>query len=292
MVTPIVLRAPKPTKGTAALVFHYMGDKRLALLAQETVKISKALKGYDKTVLLKFTNELPSWLDLSERDEEAADVVDKPTKANIAKYLKKLTDEGYMIDLFIYGHGSPGSFNVSEGRYGEDEDMTAADIKALPKNAGYTKLPIRMIWSTICYGETLNDEWIAAGAKVVAGSRFVYFYPNMFSKFCTEWNKGDVSYAAALKASNTAAIRTAVQALLLLDSKGHLQQWGGKVWEVNVLGNGEAAEKYFTSKIEGRTWIKQGNWQASMSGKDNMNYSSAKITAGDGKVTKNSVPTW
>jgi hypothetical protein len=282
----VQLKQPNPNKGFASLVFHYMGDSKFTLFFQETMKLKKAMEGYDKVVLLKFDEEKQSWLDWSEKDEEIADVIATPTTANVAKYLKQLADEGYTIDVWIIGHGSTGSFNISKGSYGEDENMTDDEIAKLAANAGYSELPIRMVWSTLCYGETLNDAWLSAGANAVGGSRYVYFYPITFGGFASAWNKGDVSYSSALDVADTSTVRTLVQAALEVHAKGCLKQWGGKIWDLNILGNGKAAEKYFTGM-----WLSEKEWQDDRSGKENMNYSSEKFIVGDGKhITKKS--TW
>lgn len=283
---PIALKKANPTKGSASLVFHYMGDSKFTLFFQESLKLKKAMEGYKKVVLLKF-NELDPWLDLSEADERIADIIAKPTKSNIAKYLKKLTEEGYYIDIWIVGHGSPGSMNVSKGTYGKDEKMKSSEIGSLARSAGYDVFPIRMVWSTLCYGATLNDSWIKAGAKVVAGSRFVYFYPTTFGKFASEWNKGNVNYPAAIRNSDTATIRSMVQLGLIAHSKTCLREWGGKVWNINILGKGNASEKYFLAK-----WLDKDEWDDNKSGKENMNYSSYKYIAGNDKITKKTVPSW
>lgn len=280
------LKKPTADKGTASLVFHYMGDSKFTLFFQETLKLKLAMQGYKKVVLLKF-KELDPWLDWSQTDERMADVVDNPTKANIARYLKLLADEGYLIDVWIVGHGSQGSFNVSKGSYGNDEDMTKSEIGDLARVAGYKKLPIRMVWSTLCRGATLNAAWIKAGAKVVAGSRHIYFYPTSFGRFAKEWNKGNVGYGSAIRSANTSAGRTVVQTGLLFHSKGCLREWGGKIWDVNILGKGAAAKKYFTGM-----WMRKSDWQEGKSGKDNMSYSSTKLLQGDHLVTKRSRPTW
>ncbi len=281
-----VLKQPNPNKGFASLVFHYMGDSKFILFFQETMKLKKAMEDYDKVVLLKFDEEEQSWLDWSEKDEQIADVIAKPTKADVAKYLKQLADEGYTIDVWIIGHGySDVSFNISKGSYGDDEEMTHDEIEKLAANAGYSELPIRMVWSTLCYGEMLNDAWLSAGAKAVGGSRYVYFYPTTFGGFAEAWNKGDVSYSAALDAADTSTVRTLVQTGLEFHARLTLKEWGGKIWDLNILGNGKAAEKYFTAM-----WLREEDWQDDRSGKENMNYSSEKIIVGDGSITKKS--TW
>lgn len=288
MVTATVTTRKKPSasKGNASLVFHYMGDSKFTLFFQEALNLKHAMDGYKKVVLLKFDSELDNWLDFNEQDEKKADVIDKPTKANIAKYLKSLTDEGYIIDIWIIGHGNNNKFNVSKGSYGPDEKMKESEIESLAKDAGYSKLPIRMVWSTLCYGSTINKAWITAGAKTVAGSRYIYFYPTTFKKFATEWNKGNVKYSDALKASDKSTTRTLVQIAISAHSKGCLRKWGGKILD-NVLGKKDAAKKYFVYQ-----WLDKDDWNNNKSGKQNMNYSSYKIISGNGQITKKTALSW
>jgi hypothetical protein len=87
---------PKVTKGAASIVFFYFGDSQYTALFQETVKLKKAMEGYNYTVLLKHDN-VPKWLDFSETDEKLADVKALPTEANLVKYIKELSHDGYLL---------------------------------------------------------------------------------------------------------------------------------------------------------------------------------------------------
>lgn len=86
-----------------------------------------------------------------------------------------------MIDIWIVGHGSRGGFNISKGRYGSDETMRSSEIRDLATIAGKSELPIRMVWATLCHGETLNSAW-RAGAKVVASSKKIVAGSGRISK--------------------------------------------------------------------------------------------------------------
>lgn len=280
------LRTPSADKGCASLVVMYTGDAPETVFFQETLKLKKAMKGYKKVVLLKH-NQTESWLDLSEKDEKLADVKDLPTPANLERYLKQLADEGYVIDLYIVGHGTSGRFYLSKGTYGSTNAVTKAEIEALPAQTGYRQLPIRMVWSSLCYGQTLNSAWIAAGAKVVAGSRYVNFYPNRFVKFAEAWTDG-ASYGDAIDKADTASSRTAVQVYIAtIHARANRSEWGKCPLGTTVLGKNDCAEEYFTSR-----WLRKKDWQAKLSGKENMNYSSQKIFAGNRKVTNKSHLTW
>ena len=75
------LKVPRANKA-ASLIYFYYGDSQYNTLGQETLKLKKAMEGYDFTVLLKHET-LPGWADLSEKDEKLANVKDIPTKANL-----------------------------------------------------------------------------------------------------------------------------------------------------------------------------------------------------------------
>lgn len=284
------LKVPATNKGAASLVFFYTGDSKYTALCQETLKLKKAMEGYKKIVLLKH-QQTPSWLDFSEKDEKLAAVIETPTKLNLFRYLKELTSEGYYIDLWLVGHGSAGSFRVSKGTYGENESCTAADVTAnLSGSAtGYTKIPIRMIWQTLCYGSTLNATWQGVGAKVLGGARHVNFYPNQYGKFTDQWNKGTVDYEDCYEESDSAASRTVVQTYILGDAKVKkiAGKWCGCPFAKTVLGTHECACDYFTT-----FWLSKSEYQNDLSGKENMNRSSEFIIGGDKSLTKNSKPTW
>src|SRR6266481_1639068 len=106
------LKTPAANKGAASMCFFYYGDSEYNTLGQETLHLKKAMEDYDFKVLLKHET-LPSWADLSEKDEKLADIKDLPTKANLFKYLIKLAQDGYYVDLFIFSHGWKEKFKAS-----------------------------------------------------------------------------------------------------------------------------------------------------------------------------------
>lgn len=274
------------TNGTASLIMFYYGDSKFLTLAQETLKLKKAMEGYDRTVLLKH-NTVPDIVDLSDADESLADVVAVPTKANLTAQLVDLTARGHAIDLFVFSHGSPGSFRVSKGTHGQNDRFTADDIRKLPAEAGVPQLPIRMIWSTLCFGQSLNDDWTAVGAKVVSGAKFVNFYPNQFRGFINSWNDGD-SYATALAESNTGASRLLAQTYIqTMHAPGHRKEWGGCPIGRTVMGDNPCAKDYFTTM-----WGAGAEFTNGMSGRDYMNLASQRVIAGSGGIRKNQQLSW
>jgi hypothetical protein len=284
------MNAPRVTKGSASLVFFYYGDSTFITLCQETLKLKKAMEGYDRVVLLKH-DAIPSIVDFSEADERLADAVAAPTRANFASHMKDLARDGYMIDLWIFSHGFRGGFLASKGQHGDNDSYTKSELEADLGSAatGLSTLPIRMVWSTLCYGESLNATWQKLGAKVVGGSRFINFYPNQFGRFATEWNRETVSYRDALERADTAASRTVVHTYIAtIDAPANRGTWGGCPLGRTVLGSKPCAKDYFTK----RWGMSDAEYQDDLSGKLNMNHSSEKVVAGQAALTKSSVPAW
>lgn len=265
---------------TASLVFFYFGESSYVnRLAQETVPLHKALTGYDRTVLLRHETDIGSGnlkIELSEKAEQAADVVDLPTRENLAKYLNELGAEGYVVDLYIFSHGSKDCFRVSNGTYGDNSIVTQGWLEARVK-----PLKLRVVYQVNCYGSTMNDLWRKLGAKVTAGSQYVNFYPTRFRGFINEWLAGS-RFGAAVYRSDTALVHTPVQAYMLADAAGRLKEWDGNAWQATrVLGDNEHAKRYFTE-----CWLNEGEWVDGQSGKQNMNNSSKMILEGQRKLTK------
>ncbi len=274
-----------PNNKTASLSFFYYGDSVYNTLGQETLKLKKTMDGYDFKVLLKHET-LPSWIDLSEKDEKLADIKDIPTKAKLFKYLIQLAKDGYDIDLYIFSHGWTDQFKASKGSHGSEDFVTAEDIKneLHPSKTGLAQMPIRIVWGTNCYGQTLGDTWRSVGAKATAGARYVNFYPNSFGNFIDAWNKG-ISFDSAVENADTDAVRTVAQSFISLvdaPAKKKSGKWGGCSFGKTVLGDDLCAKDYFVS-----VWIDKDEWQVGKSGKENMNHSSFMVLGGDTKITKN-----
>lgn len=280
---------PQLNGQTATFIWAYWGDNNLTTMGQETMRLKKAMDGYNYKVLMKH-NHTPPWLDLSEGDERRADVMMPPTPANFTAQLVALAQAGYIIDIYINAHGLPGRFTASGGTHGVNDTRITEDIiRALPAAAGLTKLPIRMVYQTHCYAESLNAAWRAAGAKVVTGARTVQFYPYQFGRFMSRWHGGD-SVRTANQEGTTAATRSIGQGYILADAlaKRTAGEWGGCSFGRTVLGSHACAREYFDYR-----WFDPGDWQSGMSGKQNMNRASTMVTSGSSAVRKNSLNlTW
>jgi len=257
------------------MVFFYFGESSyITRLAQETVPLGLALKGYDHSVLLHHETSAGPF-HVSDADAKHADVVDIPTKQNLVAQLNRLGADGYDVDLYIFSHGWDKAFRTSKGTYGENTSVTAAYLEESVK-----PLNLNAVWQCNCYGASLNPTWLKLGANVAAGSRYVNFYPTRFNKFAKMWQDG-TPFAEAVSESDTPASHTPVQAYLLIDAAMRMPEWDGNlIRAAQVLGTGAAAEKYFRA-----CWLNDA-WQEGKSGKQNMNSSSTMIVGGNRGVKR------
>jgi len=282
-------KTPTADEGVASVIFVYYADSKFKRTFQENVKFKLAMEGYDYRVLLKHDVTKPIW-DLAEKDEKMANVIDTPTKANLKKYLERLADDGYVIDLWIFSHGFTGGFIASPGRYGRNKwvPFTESDIRGLTGphgSTGYARLPLHLVYQINCYANSLSSAWRAVGAKTVTGARYINWFPNQFGRFARLWNRGE-RVERALQVADNGPSRTLVHKYILADAR--FRKWGGCPLGRTVLSKHKCAKKYFK-----RVWgIEDAEWRDGKSGKNNMYHQSQKVVHGDRNMTKRTKPSW
>jgi len=88
------------------------------------------------------------------------------------------------IDLIVLGHGSNEKLVMKK-----KPDLSggaSGNIRSLLTNAqshGVNKLNLRMVYMCNCYGSTLNDDWVAIGAKASVGSKINDYMPEPMTTF-------------------------------------------------------------------------------------------------------------
>ena len=276
----------------ASIIFSYMGDSQFTSFFQETARLKKIMENYDFNVLLKH-DQVEPWMDLSEQDERIANIKDVPTKAHLFAYIKRLADEQYTIDIWIFSHGSwDGSFRASFREYSTQQEnndiVTPDDIKDLAGgdggSSGYRALPIRLVHLTSCWGSRLAAAWQKIGANTVVGSRLANFYPTQTIPFAKEWAKGS-SVVTAYREANTASSRTAVQTYIVgLAATSDKTEWGGCGLGNTPLGKKPCAKRFFVYK----NYFNPDEWEDTLSGKQNMNRASEMLIIGERRLSKNS----
>lgn len=263
------------TTKTASIVHFYFGESSyLNRLAQETVPVGLALEGYDRAVLLHHeTNAGP--FEISKADEKFATVVETPTEGNLIRQINDLGAAGYIVDLYVFAHGTTGRFLVSQGIYGHNAWTTGSRLQEAVK-----PLNLRAVWQCNCYGASMNSTWRALGAQVTMGTRLVDFYPTRFRAFAKAWASGK-EFRDAVRGSDTELVRTPAQAYMLLDAAQRLEEWDGTVLQATtVLGLNEASQRYFKS-----CWLGDDT-PAGKTGRQIMNYASSMVIVGDPTVTR------
>lgn len=124
------------------------------------------------------------------------------SRANLLSALVTETKKNRTIDLIVLGHGSSENLvmkkrpNLSGGSGGNIRSLLT-DANSLGVNA----LNLRMVYMCNCYGSTLNDDWIAIGAKASVGSRMNDYMPEpMTTFFVHNWLNGQKVKDAAKNA--------------------------------------------------------------------------------------------
>lgn len=286
-------------KGSASIVFFYYGDSVFASLFQESLKLKKAMVGYDKSILLYDKNNTFLSKTLSKEAINKADKVVKPTAKNFLNAIKELSESGYYIDIYIFAHGTSSDLDghYFTALYEPSNDGYVLDKVSMPwlkenlTNNCANNFPIRFVYSGTCYGSYMNPGWESFGTKVSSGARFINYFPNQWAKFATEWSEGK-SYRESINESNTAASRTLVHAYVYLHGLSATMQ--GKCGPVpNVLGKTDCSvwwlrNRYYSVAAAHR----DRHVRADKSGKWNINNASQKLIRGKANIDKNSELTW
>lgn len=122
-----------------------------------------------------------------------------------AKLLDALVSEartGRSIDLIVLGHGSPEKLVLKVTphlRGGANGNIRSLLTDAQAR--GVNNLKLRMVYMCNCFGSTLNDDWLAIGAKVSIGSHQLDMMPEpMTTFFIHNWLAGQKAKDAAKNA--------------------------------------------------------------------------------------------
>jgi len=178
-------------ENTGALPFQW--ESRIGQLVQE---------GLEK-VIDYISEEFSKWLNKFQdaKGKKYREVIiledAKATYATLKSTLQDLAKREFVIDVFTLAHGNSTSFTGYNG-----VSITGGDIKAMRDSYG-SPLPLRVVYMMNCKGSGLNDEWLYAGARAVAGSVNNNYIPEpMMSKFWNNWLRGDTFSTAVNNAYN------------------------------------------------------------------------------------------
>jgi hypothetical protein len=152
------------------------------------------------------------------------------TYEEIKRKLIELSTAGKIIDLLVLTHGGRDHISAGSGINGSKiKEMRTAYGKALN---------LRSVYMMNCIGSSLNEAWIAAGAKVSVGSIANNYLPEPTAHFFWEnWKAGQ-----NFETSNTNAYRRTVS--LMNDTvKGFIRA-------LPIPGSGELTEQVNFEKMQ------------------------------------------
>jgi GH24 family phage-related lysozyme (muramidase) len=194
-----------------------MVDKILAFLPGPSLlpdDFKQKLINFMREQIKSFTDNLLETVELAANRYTAAkpglyaDVVilrdGTASYADLKGQLIAQSQAGKIVDLFILTHGRDNYISVPGG-------IDDGQIRRMKTEYG-KPLSIRSVYMMNCKGSTLNDAWLAAGARVSSGSRKNNYLPEptMFF-FWQNWKAGQSfesavtgAYAATIKAMNDA----------------------------------------------------------------------------------------
>lgn len=230
--------------GEASMVYFYYDGKGITQLVQSlNVNINKMLddtSGYDYTHVWIDPDDPNYWLTDNDHNpfselepSQVADSWSRPTEKNFFGDIRRLVSEGYTITIVVMAHGTdegwehqghcdvPGC-NVGGDDWDEIIDNDDIWEQMHPNNIGIAVVPIRMVYSTSCVFESLNDDFGSVGTQVTSGTWSVNFFPPYWGEFSDDWLAGD-RYDTAVTDSETgvtaALARTGVRAFV--DARGY-----------------------------------------------------------------------
>lgn len=93
-------------------------------------------------------------------------------RANLLNELIKQSKDGYVVDLYLFGHGGP-EFIELVGEFltgGEGGNLRSMLTEARNREGASFNFKLRLVYMGECFASTLNDDWIAIGAKVSLGA--------------------------------------------------------------------------------------------------------------------------
>ncbi|HWS98972.1 MAG TPA: hypothetical protein VN256_01780 [Pyrinomonadaceae bacterium] len=124
------------------------------------------------------------------------------SRAKLLDALVAETSAGRTTDLIVLGHGSPEKLNLKVNPH--LRGGASGNIRSLLTDAGtrgVNSLKLRMVYMCNCFGSTVNDDWLAIGAKVSVGSHQLDMMPEpMTTFFVHNWLAGQKARDAAKNA--------------------------------------------------------------------------------------------
>lgn len=218
-----------------AIVFYHYGDNPLTSFFQDIGTNLGYLRSYDRVVLCSSRKE--SW---------AAVQLPGSTEA----FLHALESEGRTsrlgeaIDVFVFAHGR------NRAICGPNETWIGpGDLEALPKMN-----TLRAVWSGACFGSSMHKGWSSLGAKAMAGTRGVNFFPRLWREHATDYvSDRTLRTAVRSKPSGDMISETLAYLSLCMLKSGY-----GLIDSLRIGTSLPAVESYFQNEWPTVPWLGSG----------------------------------
>jgi hypothetical protein len=113
-------------------------------------------------------------------------------RSKLLESLVTYSKAGAMIDLMFLGHGGENSWQLKGESLTGGSDGCVRTLLPDARAQGCAKLNLRMVYTCACWGSTLNDDWLAIGAKAAVGPKNKNYMPEPVTTFFMhKWFAGD-----------------------------------------------------------------------------------------------------
>jgi hypothetical protein len=120
------------------------------------------------------------------------------TRQNLVNALVDHTLKNHAIHLVVLGHGNVDTLSLHGEVLTGGTNGSIRTILAEAQTRGCPHINLHMVYMCNCQGSSLNDDWLAIGAKVSIGTRGNNYMPEpMTGQFLAHWTMGFSAQAAA-----------------------------------------------------------------------------------------------
>jgi len=160
---------------TIAEMAERVTDQNLEELGVSMVVQAGAYDVYDEVVILEDEEFVPD---------------------TVLSVLEWFAANGYLVDIHILAHGGRNYFCG----YGTECEFYASPVEAddfFDRVEDISCLSLGVIYQQNCFGESLNDDWLDAGAIAVTGAPGINSMPFSYGDFLSGWLSGGATLNAS-----------------------------------------------------------------------------------------------
>lgn len=105
------------------------------------------------------------------------------TRAHLLQALVAEARRGRVVDLMVLGHGLPERLLLRGEALAGGPGGSLRALAADARTHRVARLPLRLVYMCNCYGATVADDWLVAGAAAAVGTRLDNYLPEPTTTF-------------------------------------------------------------------------------------------------------------